>query len=148
MGWDATWFVPETTCPFPQTSWETPVLVIGPVSKLGTKGGLSPTHMDLSTGILRSPSPTETSLADRPSQTLRMAAGRDLRAPGGGAPPVTPAEFRSPASRHPAQFRACGRMDAAGPSWAQLTGTTGPRLYHLFQEKERHQCLPLGPAWV
>lgn len=75
--------------------------------------------MDLSTRILRSPSPTETGLADGPSQALRMAAGRDLRAPGGGTLPVTPAKFRSPAPRGPALFRARGRVDAAGPSRSQ-----------------------------
>lgn len=100
--WSTAWAGMPMVCPkdhlsVPTTSWEPLSLVIGPVSKSGTKGGLSSTQMDLSP-ILRSPSPTET--PGRQALTgPRMVAGRDLRAPGAGALPVTPATFGSPAPR-------------------------------------------------
>lgn len=105
---------PKDHLSLPTTSWESPSLVIGPVSKSGTKGGLSSTQMNLSMGILRSPSPTETGLADGPSQALRMVAGRDLRAPGVEALPVTPAKFGSPA---PWGSNSVPSMQQSGCSW-------------------------------
>ena len=48
-----------------------------------------------------------------------MAAGRDLRAPGGGAPPVTPAEFRSTAPRAQLSSELAAKwtqLDHPGPS--------------------------------
>lgn len=104
---------PKDHLSLPTTSWESPSFVIGPVSKSGTKGGLSSTQRDLSP-ILRSPSPTETGLADRPSQALRMVAGRDLRAPGAGALPVTPAKFGSPAPRGSSSVQS---TQQSGRSW-------------------------------